>query len=142
MFLLDLASTSGSRLTGDESFSTSGPWAVGKFKCLDSLEAPAACKELLQSDTCSDALLQQFQDCDSAGVRIYSSQTFDQRIFLFLKCFSAIVDLVRGPRCSRWNRDAELSSVCVNGHREVTAETPRHDQPSKAGQQRHRSWCV
>lgn len=79
MFLLDLASTSGGRLTGDEPPSTSGPWTVGEFKCLSSLEVPATCKQLLQPDICNDALLH----CDSVGVRIYSSQTFGQQEFCF-----------------------------------------------------------
>ncbi|XP_060843295.1 E3 ubiquitin-protein ligase MYCBP2 isoform X2 [Rhopalosiphum padi] len=68
MFLLDLASTSAGRPTGDEPPSTSGPWTVGEFKCLGNLEAPATCKQLLQSETCNNALLQQLRDCDSAGV--------------------------------------------------------------------------
>lgn len=134
MFLLDLASTSGGRSSGDEPTSTSGPWAVGEFKCLGSLETPAACKELLHSNTCNDALLQQLQDCDSAGVHIYSSQPQQEFSFLFSICSSALPDLVLGPRCSGWNRDAKLSSVCVDGHREVTTKTPRHDQPSKTDQ--------
>lgn len=136
MFLLDLASTSGGGLTGDEPSSSSGPWAVGEFKCLASLETPAACKELLHSDTCNDALLQQLHDCDSAGVHICSPQPFgpQQFSFLFLIYFSALPDVFCGPRCSGWNRDAELSPVCIDGHREVTVKTPRHNQSSKTDQ--------
>jgi len=84
MFLLDLASTSGGRLTGDEPTSTSGPWAVGEFKCLGSLETPAACKELLHSDTCNDALLQQLHDCDLARVhKIIHPNFFANKSFRF-----------------------------------------------------------
>lgn len=86
MFLLDLASTSGGRSTGDEQSSTSGPWAVGEFKCLDNLEAPVACKQLLQSKTCNDALLQHLHNCDSAGVRIYSSQPMVNSVLFFQIC--------------------------------------------------------
>lgn len=64
MFLLDLASTSvGGRLTNDELFLKSGPWAIGEFKCLGNLGAKQ------QSDT-DDAILFQLQDCSPLGVSI------------------------------------------------------------------------
>lgn len=138
MFLLDLASTSGGRSTGDEQSSTSGPWAVGEFKCLDKLEAPVACKQLLQSETCNDALLQHLHNCDSAGVRIYSSRPPVNSVVFFSNLyfihFSTLPGLVSGQRYGRRNRDAEFSPIRINGHREVTAETTRHDQPSQTDQ--------
>lgn len=65
MFLLDLASTSGSRSVTDESYSKSGPWAVGEFKCLGNLEASA--KQLSDAE---DAMLLQLRDDGSMGVSV------------------------------------------------------------------------
>lgn len=58
MFLLDLTSTGGTRLTHDETSLKSGPWSVGEFKCLGNLDVSA--KRI--SDT-NDAILLQLQDC-------------------------------------------------------------------------------
>ncbi|XP_029344279.1 E3 ubiquitin-protein ligase highwire-like [Acyrthosiphon pisum] len=112
MFLLDLASTSGGRLTGDEPTSTSGPWAVGEFKCLGSLETPAACKELLHSDTCNDALLQQLHDCDSAGISSAGQDAVDGTV---MRSFhrSVSMDIEKSPlrRQDMINRRKRINSA-------------------------------
>lgn len=79
MFLLDLASTSGGKSITEETYSKSGSWVVGEFKCLGNLEVSA--KQQSDSD---DALLLQLRDNLSTGVSdIHFHSPFKIKIIKF-----------------------------------------------------------
>lgn len=140
MFLLDLASTTStsgrSTTTDGNSYWKSGPWAVGEFKCLANLEASA---RQLQSDS-DDSISVQLRDF-SSGVRYRARLPWSLGNRTIAINFVSFSGVQFRPRRGGRGHVPEFPSVRVDGHREVSVESPRHDQPPETDQQHDwRGW--